>query len=233
LWVEEIRRVLRPGGVCVLRLSAQRATTEAAAVEKRLRDRLGAAEVVEETGFSGIAFSVAGVEDMAISEALMPAVKEPSGIVVLGAASAEGPWSLGESLLVPMEAGTRASLAGAQERASCVARAEWTARYQGVCTERDQLRERLMADEDGDDRRDEMLSALRGDNERYVRQISAHAAELELRQLERDKAERRAASAERALEALSSEVHSLRVQVSAQAKPGAPEAQSVQPREDS
>jgi len=60
--------------------------------------------------------------------------------------------------------------------------------------------------QDQADRQEDALSSLRREAERHLRQLSENTSALELTTLENDRLEKRAASAERALESLGTQL---------------------------
>lgn len=211
-WLAELRRVLRAEGFALVRLAAGPGGARGA--EELLRRHFATVEAVAEARLEGVSFSVPSVDDVAMNEALSPVAGEPSHYVVFCTAARHVVWQLPESLLVPV--GTGAGSASAAELAALRAEvAALTDRHRAACAERDGLREQAMTLRDQADRREEALSALRREVDRHLRQLSDAAAAAELAHLERDRAARRAASAEHALESLAAEVQRLRAEVAA------------------
>lgn len=218
----ELRRVTRPDGFCVVRVHAGDAQGapgsrggKSAAFEDLLRHHFSSVDIVSETRISGVSLSVPGVDDVAVNEALSRIAGDPTHFVALCTEAARRPWSLPESLLVPV-ANTPAPPTGGAEvaalRAEILSLAE---RLRVACAERDDMRERLMTAQDEVDRREATLSALRRDLTRHLHQGSEAAGARELAVVERDLADQRAASAERALEVLAAEAQALRTDVAA------------------
>ena len=198
VWLAEIRRVLRPGGFCVLRLAtvafrkkAQGGTGMRAACTDLLLAYFATVEIVEETHFGGVSFQVPGTDDLAVNESLTRLSGASGHFVALCADCAERPWNLTESLLVPTEVGasTEAGAASASAGELAAWRAEVArleARCAGLSRERDGAREGTMTVQDRTDRLERTLAVLRRDVERYLRQISDDGAARELLALERD-----------------------------------------------
>jgi DNA repair exonuclease SbcCD ATPase subunit len=187
-----------------------------------LRAHFPAVAVLSEAPLAAVSFVVGGAEDVAVSEALASIAGEPTHLVAFASGTPHPKWELAESLLVPTGPGT----AGAAADEIVVARAELTAmtdqyragcqeRYRAGCEERDGLREALMTAQDQLDRQDETLSSLRRETERHLRRSSEDAGAVEVAQLERERSDRRAASAERALEALSAQLRERTAQLTA------------------
>jgi regulator of replication initiation timing len=198
VWMAEIRRVLRPGGFCVLRLAAAALRDHAqagAGLRTACMDLLLAyfatVDIVEETQFGGVAFHVPGTEDLAVNESLTRLTGASGHLVALCADCAERPWNLPESLLVPTEAGAAAQAGTAGVSAGELA--AWqgeVARLEARCAElsgeREDAREGAMTLRDRADRLERTVAVLRRDVERFLRQISDDAAARELLALERD-----------------------------------------------
>jgi regulator of replication initiation timing len=148
-------------------------------------------DIVEETQFGGVSFHVPGADDLAVNESLTRLSGASGHMVALCTDSAERPWNLSESLLVPTDAGgsTEASAAGASAGELAAWQGE-VARLEGRCAElgreREEAREAAMTLRDRADRLERTVAVLRKDVERYLRQISDDAATRELLALERD-----------------------------------------------
>jgi SAM-dependent methyltransferase len=211
-WLAEIRRVLRGGGFCLVRIPA--VSSSGRGVEARtgllemLRPHFGTVDLVAEAPISALSYIAPGTEDVAVNEELASFAQEPSHFVALCAESATRGWHLPESLIVPLRGeGAEKVLAGAQDLAALREELETAAlRYEGACKERDALRDTVMTLQDQADRHEDALSTLRREAERHLRQLSDDASALELTTLERDRLEKRAASAERALESLGAQL---------------------------
>jgi chromosome segregation ATPase len=145
---------------------------------------------------------------VAVNEELASIAPEPTHFVALAADGPSRPWHLPESLIVPLRGeGTQPVRAGAEDLAALREELEAVSlRHQAACVERDGLRDTLMTLEDQADRHEDALSTLRREAERHLRQLSDDAAALELATLERDRLEKKAASAERALESLGAQL---------------------------
>jgi hypothetical protein len=207
-WLGEIRRLLRPDGFCLLRFPVEAFAGEgdrSAAVGELVRHHFPVFDVVAEAPLHGVSYIAPATDEVAVNEQLTSIAGPPSHLVVLGAEGARrpAPWSLPESLLVPLgEAAGAGRGPAAGDLAALRAELEaMAARHEGVCQERDSLRERMMALQEGAERDEQTQSALRRDAERHLGQLSEELAHRELTGLERERLERRAASAERALEA--------------------------------
>jgi hypothetical protein len=211
LWFAELRRVLAPGGFCVVRMAAATLGTSDRSPRELLagllRPHFHSIDLVAEAPMAGLSFIVPGTDEVAVNEELASIAPEPTHFVAL---CAEGPrpWHLIESLLVPLKpSGATPVLAGAEHIAALREEIEeLTARLQSASTERDALRDTVMTLQDQEDQREEALSSLRREAERHLRQISDDATSLELAILERERLERRATSAERALESLGAQL---------------------------
>lgn len=197
-WIAELGRVLRPDGLCVVRLPARglwrRGREEArAACGELLRPHFAGVCVVEESRFAGVSFLVPGAEEIAVNQVLAPIGAAAELFVALCSRQPDR-WTLGESLLVPV--GGDPGSADGSERAEVEA---LTARLVEADLERESLRETLMTLQDGIDRRELLVSALRRQAERQVRQLSETAAALEVASLEAEQLGRRATAAEQGL----------------------------------
>jgi len=204
-WLAEMQRVLTPDGFCAVRLPGIGGREP---IEELLRPHWATIELVAESRIGAIAFAVAGVEDMAVNEALVIA-GQPTHFVAFAARGPRRTWSLSESLLVPLDV----AVAPAVDQDVSALRAELASmaeRHGAACREGDELRERVLALENASDGRADALSALRRASGRHLRQLTDQAHALELARLAQASAERRAASAERALAGLAAEVERLR-----------------------
>ena len=202
VWLAELRRVLRPDGFCVLRLStaalrdhAQAGAGMRTACADLLLAYFATVDIVEETQFGGVSFHVPGTDDLAVNESLTRLSGASRHLVALCADCAERPWKLSESLLVPTDAGD--STAVGEAGASVGELAAWqaeVARLEERCVElgreRDGAREGAMTLQDRADRLERTAAVLRKDVERFLRQISDDAAARELLALERDELRR-------------------------------------------
>ena len=227
VWLAELRRVLRPGGFCVLRLATAALRDHAQAGEGMrtafadlLLAYFATADIVEETQFGGVSFHVPGTEDLAVNESLIRLSGASGHFVALCADCAERPWNLSESLLVPTEAGTHTETSAAGVSAGELAAwqgevARLEARCAGVGRERDGEREGAMTLQDRADRLERTVAVLRKDVERFLRQISDDAAARELLALERDDLRRNLAVATRQAADASREVERRQVAVRA------------------
>lgn len=209
-WAVELRRVLRPGGICVLRVPAQgeRTVTDGeagftgASLEAALRGLFPIVDVLGEKAFLGVALSATGADGVALNEALMSTLDGPGSYIALCTTADARPWAVDESLLVPVGPMPLATPAAVEVLAPVdpAPTARATPGEAGSAgelallrAEMEQLREALMAAEDQRDRRDATLAALRRETDRYLAQIAGTAQELETVTLERDRALRRAA----------------------------------------
>lgn len=232
-WLGEIHRVLKPRGFAVLRVPGgvrvapvpgrrvvgkRAAGMSQAALEDLVRHHFTTIEVVSERQFRGVAFTVPGVEDVAVNEQLtsLAALGGHGAFhVAFATAARERVWSLGESLLVPMadavteldddrQGGGHNAGADRAEVAEQLARLETQVRE--LSGERDELRETLMQTQDQNDTRDAALAALRKETARHLEQIAGDAGALELAGIARDAADRRAMEAEQRLASVTSEL---------------------------
>jgi hypothetical protein len=211
-WLGEIRRVLRGGGFCLVRFPAVSASGRGAQARagliEMLRPHFPTVDLVPEAPISALSYIAPGTDDVAVNEELASFAQEPSHYVALCAESQQRGWHLPESLIVPLRGeGAEKVLAGAQDLAALREELETaTLRYEAACQERDALRDTAMTAQDQSDRHEDALSGLRREAERHLRQLSDDASALELTTLEKDRLEKRAASAERALESLGAQL---------------------------
>jgi SAM-dependent methyltransferase len=212
----EIRRVLRPEALCVVRVVA--AALEKAAVEVPLRaaltdlllEHFGTVDIVEETPFRGVSFFSPGSDELAVSEAVAKLAGKPSHLIAFCSPSGERTWHLSESLLVPTGSADNPGT-GEGELAAWRREVErLTTQVAAISGQRDLLRERQMTLQDGSERVSKTVSALRKDVERYLRQISDDSAARELLALERDQLRRKWTAAEAEREELNREIEKLR-----------------------
>ncbi len=200
-WLTEIRRLLQPHGMLVLR--TQRGAAGEGAREglrAALGRYFGRTDLVTENAFVGVAFFAAGTDDIAIGGDLDRLAARPThDLLFCGEAAAAAPVS--ESLLIPLD-GLRAEL---------TRRAAW---QKALDAERDELREQLLAVQEVADRRDLALSELRRQSTRLLEQRSDAQDALEALTLERDQAVERAQRAEKALIDLEATVRRREVEVS-------------------
>jgi regulator of replication initiation timing len=203
-WLKEIRRVLHPEGLCVLRLAsaalredAQSGAGVRAACTDFLLTHFATVDMVDETPFSGVSFHVAGTEDLAVNESLTRLSGAASHLVAFCADSLERPWTLSESLLVPTDVGHEPE--GGISTGELTAWQAEVARVEARCAdlahERDSAREGAMTLQDRADRLERTAAALRKEIERTLRQVSDNAAARELLALERDDLRRKLAEA--------------------------------------
>jgi hypothetical protein len=211
-WLAEIRRVLRGGGFALARLPAVSASGRGSLARDGLVELLKAyfpmVDLVAESPIAAVSYLAPGTDEVAVNEELATFAAEPSHFVALCAESTQRSWHLPESLIVPLRGeGAERVLAGAQDLAALREELEGAeARHEDVCRERDALRDTLMTLQDQADRSEDSLSGLRREAERHLRQLSENASALELTTLENDRLEKRAASAERALESLGAQL---------------------------
>jgi hypothetical protein len=212
LWLAEIRRVLRGGGFALVRLPAVSASgrgVEArAGLLEMLRPHFPMVDLVAEAPIAAVSYIAPGTDDVAVNEELATFAQEPTHFVVLCAESQQRAWHLPESLIVPLRGeGAEKVLAGAQDVAALREELETAAlRYEAACKQRDELQDTVMTLQDQADRQEDAMSSLRREAERHLRQISENASALELTALEKDRLEKRASSAERALESLGTQL---------------------------
>lgn len=204
-FLTEIHRVLRPEGMCILRVVAQALAAAAAEMSFRavladlVLEHFATVDIVEETPFLAVSFFAPGSEELAVSEAMAKVGGKPSHFIALCTPAAERTWQLSESLLVPTGPGGGVE-AGEGELSAWRAEVDrLTARNAEIARERDDLRERQMMLEDRAERMGKTVLALRRDVERYLRQISDDAAGRELLTLERDQLRRKLTAAENGL----------------------------------
>jgi hypothetical protein len=207
VWLAELRRVLRPGGFCVLRLAtaalrdrAQAGAGTRTACADLLLAYFATVDIVEETQFGGVSFHVPGTEDLAVNESLTRLSGAARHFIALCADCAERPWNLSESLLVPTDVGDSGGVGtGGISAGELAAWQAEVARLEERCVElareRDGAREDAMTLQDRADRLERTVAVLRKDVERYLRQISDEGAARELLALERDDLRRNLAAA--------------------------------------
>jgi hypothetical protein len=211
-WLSEIRRVLRPGGFCLVRIPAVSATGRGLAAREGLaellRPHFPMVDLVAEAPIAAVSYIAPATEEVAVNEELATIAPEPTHFVALCAEGPQRAWHLPESLIVPLRGeGAGLVLAGGQEIAALREELEGAvARFEAAALERDRLRDSVMTLQDQADRHEDALSDLRREAERHLRQLSDESAALELTTLERDRLEKRAASAERALESLGAQL---------------------------
>jgi SAM-dependent methyltransferase len=208
----EIRRIMRPDGMCILRATAL--ALEGLAVGGSLRamltdmmlEHFATVDIVEETPFRAVSYFVPGSDDLAVSEAMAKVGGKPSHLLALCTSALERTWHLSESLLVPLGPGDEA-IPGEGELAAWRAEVErLTLANVAVARERDQLRERQMTMQDQSERLGKTVAALRRDVERYLRQISDDAAARELLTLDRDQMRRKLTALETAAESVDRDI---------------------------
>jgi SAM-dependent methyltransferase len=193
----EVRRVLRPSGMVVLRVVARLLEEVAVGVSLRAAladlalEHFGTVDIVEETPFRAVSYFVPGSDDLAVSEAMSKVGGRPSHLIAFCTPAAERTWHLTESLLVPTGPGEGGGLAEGELAAWKAEVERLTAKVTEASRERDDLREREMVVQDRAERTGRTVSTLRKDVERYLRQISDEAASRELLALERDQLRRK------------------------------------------
>ncbi len=204
--LDEVRRILRPDGMCILRATSL--ALDGLAVGGSLRatltdmmlEHFATVDIVEETPFRAVSYFVPGSDDLAVSEAMAKVGGKPSHLIALVTPAAERAWHLSESLLVPIGPG-EAAISSDGELAAWRAEVErLTLANAAVARERDELRERQMTLQDQSERLGKTVAALRRDVERYLRQIGDDAAARELLTLDRDQMKRKLAALETAAE---------------------------------
>ena len=211
-WLSEMRRALRPGGFCLVRLPAVAASGRGAEARaglvELLRHHFPIVDLVAEAPIAGVSYIAPGTDEVAVNEELASIAAEPTHFVALCSEGAQRSWHLPESLIVPLRGeGAERVLAGAQDLAALREEVEAAvARHEATSRERDALRDTVMTLQDEADRHEDALSALRREAERHLRQLSEDSAALELTTIERDRLDKRAASAERALESLGAQL---------------------------
>jgi hypothetical protein len=223
--LSEIRRIVRPDGMCILRVVSEALVASAggtslrAALADLVLEHFATVDIVEETPFLAVSFFAPGSDDLAVSEAMAKVAGKPSHFIALCTAAPERTWQLSESLLVPTGPGEGSAADG--ELFAWQAEVDrLTGLNAEIARERDELRERQMMVEDRNQRVGQTVLTLRKDVERYLRQISDDSAARELLQLERDQLRRKLAAAEsqlaagvRELEHQKSAVQALRKEV--------------------
>jgi hypothetical protein len=212
-WLAELRRVVSPEGFCLLRVSVSALVSEersaAQALEELVLAHFGICDLVAESPLVGVAYLAPGTDDVAVNEELAKISGEPAHLVALCAAGPGRPWSVPESLLVPLAGAGSLSVAASPEDLAALRQEveSLRARHETACRERDALREAVMTTEERAEQLEETLSALRREAAHHLRQIAEDAAALELTTFDRERLERRSASAERALESQASQLH--------------------------
>ena len=223
-WLMEIRRVLRTGGFCLLRVAVaaiggRGPATPADALYDLLRPHFGPIQVVGEVPLAGLSFVLPDLDDVAVNEQLAPIAADPTHLVALCAPPfSPQPWQVPESLLVPLRPAPAVAASGPTVVDVAALRdevEELAARHQAAALERDALRESLMTAQDQADRHEAALSGLRREAERLLQQAADASAETELARLERDRQVRRAAELERTVEALTAELRERASQLAA------------------
>jgi SAM-dependent methyltransferase len=209
----EIRRILRPEGMCLVRVAASVLARIAAGASARavladiVLEHFATVDIVEETPFRAVSFFAPGCDELAVSEAMARVAGKPSHFVALCTPAAERTWQLSESLLVPtgsVDAGEANQTELAAWRAEVT---RLTERTEEIAREREALRERQMTLQDSIERQGKSVSTMRKDIERFLRQISDDAAARELLSLERDQVRRKLAQSEAEVEAANCEVY--------------------------
>lgn len=211
-WLSEIRRVLRGGGFCLVRIPAVSASGRGGEARsgllEMLRPHFATVDLVPEAPIAAVSYIAPSTDDVAVNEELASFAQDPSHFVALCSESQQRSWHLPESLIVPLRGeGAEKIVAGAQEVAALREELEAAGlRYEAACRERDALRDSVMTLQDRADSSEDAMSSLRREAERHLRQLSDDASALELTTLEKDRLEKRAASAERALESLGAQL---------------------------
>jgi hypothetical protein len=211
-WLAEMRRVLRPGGFCLVRIPAisrsGRGREARPGLEEVLHPHFPLVDLVPEAPIAAVSYIAPDTEDVAVNEELATFAAEPTHFAALCAESEQRAWHLPESLIVPLRGeGTAHVVAGAEDLAALREELEGAqARHEAAAQERDDLRDTVMTLQDQLERQEDALSSLRREAERHLRQLTEDASALELTTLERDRSEKRAASAERALESLGAQL---------------------------
>jgi SAM-dependent methyltransferase len=197
-WLLELRRVLRPGGFCLLRVpvaALERAEESAESVLRELlRHHFSVFDVVAEATLTGVAYLAPDTDEVAVNEELASITAPPTHLVALCAAEGPRPWNLPESLLVPLRSGrpTGAVREGPEEVAALRAELDGVrARHQEAVRDRDTLREALMSLQDRLDQQEDALTSLRRQAARHLKSLSEGATALELAGVEKRKLERR------------------------------------------
>jgi SAM-dependent methyltransferase len=183
-WLLELRRVLRPGGFCLVRIPVATLATGEESAESVLRElvrhHFGVVDVVAEAPLTGVAFLAPNTDEAAINESLSPVAAQPTHLIALCAVEGARPWNLPESLLVPLRRENEAVPVSEEVAALREEVETLRSHYEESCRDRDRLREAAMALQDRLDQQEDALSALRRQTARQLRQLSEGATALEL-----------------------------------------------------
>jgi hypothetical protein len=201
-WVTELRRILQPQGVLVVRAQRAADDPDGEALRVRLGRSFGRTDLVTENGFVGVSFFVSGTEDIAIGGDLDRLAARPTHQLLFCTVGEGGPAPLTESLLIPLD-GLRAELAR---------RMAW---QKTLDADRDELREQVLALQERSDRTDATLAELRRRSARMLERSSDAQELLETLTLERDQAAERARRAEKAIIDLEAATRRREVEISA------------------
>jgi SAM-dependent methyltransferase len=208
----ELHRIVRPDGMCVIRVVADLLQHVAIGVSWRaaladiVLEHFATVDIVEETPFRAVSYFAPSSDELAVSEAVAKVGGKPSHLVALCTVSPERTWHLAESLLVPIGPGEEGEPALGELSAWRSEVERLTAENNEISRERDELREGQMMLQDRSERLGVAIATLRKDVERYLRQISDDAAARELLNLERDQMRRQLARAKDELEATKREL---------------------------
>lgn len=224
--ITELRRVLRRGGYCVLRVRAagEGALAPGAAASGTppgfsarafadlVEHHFATVQLLAEAPLSGVGFFVtqgSSSPDESAGRTELPATHH----VAFCTEARKAPWELPPSVLFP-DVGVGGGPTpgrtggGAREEQAGDVDPEAPGAGGGAATgsespaERDRWREAMMSLQDELDRREQILASLRREVDRYLRQMSDYAAGSELAAIECDRLQRRAEAAESALEAV-------------------------------
>lgn len=200
-WLAELRRILTPAGICAVRVAGPGSKDgfTRAALSGVLERFFFSVQVLDESPFLGVAITAPGSDDVAIHEGLAPPPVSPSWFLALCAKAETPPWQVSESLLVPV------SRLGTDDAAAVVGAAQAREELRicqrqliALSSEAAELRERLMAGDDGREREAGAIVSLRRESERNLGQIAHLAQANETLGLLRDRAVAEAAAANQA-----------------------------------
>ena len=198
----ELRRVVQPEGLFVLRLPCEAGELTGEERGVLLGDGPGRTSKVKETPFVGVSFLAPETEDMAIGGDLARLAAAPSHHLLFVSRAPLPAWQLPESLFIPL-ADLQSDLAGR------------VASQKALDAERDDLREAVMLLQEQVDRREAALAAFRRRSTRRIQETGDVEAALETLALERDQLEQRALRAEKALTELEVATRRREVELSA------------------
>ena len=202
--LQEVARVLAPGGFAALRFSAAAISSSG-----QLANTLGAlfpsVDLVAQIPIAGFTFDRGGSPGVVVAEDLFPMGAAPSHWVALCSVGPNRPWAGLDSWLVPLARPIEGNAAVSSESE----RGDFEFRLAELTREREYLRELLMTAQDDRDRLDRLAANLRRDADRGLARLSEQSAALEVLALERDQALKRAVMAETARAAAPSPTNDL------------------------